>query len=347
MKRIKYIIILILPFVAGCSKPNSSVIPEEFERYIFFSQGLDSKASLIESANSMGEFGVVGFKYDKDKAWAEHKADNPTPNVFYDDASALVPVETLTCNGDGSSSYTPLQGWSNISRYAFFAYYPLGKENVTLVNTDGSEYTGGTPAIKYTMTSAIIRTDMADVMIAPAHTDKYWHSASETNLTGNDIKLSFQHCLSSLGLHIKNSTSGSVTLNSAKIKVDDLMHQDVIIPLDGSARTFGSPISGAKTYTMTVQPTESTLTSIGMVLTDKMILIPQTEDATITVTLEYTRSADGYTTYEGSFTTADLKTALNEGRKHLVYLNFTDSNVEVRQGSGAWVELPEVGNTFN
>jgi hypothetical protein len=77
-----------------------------------------------------------------------------------------------------------------------------------------------------------------------------------------------------------------------------------------------------------------------------MILIPQSEDATITVTLEYTRSADGYTTYEGSFTTA-VKTALNEGTKHLVKLNFTDSNVEVKQGSGAWVEVPEVGNTFN
>ena len=213
MKRIIYIITLILPFVAGCSKPNSSVIPEEFERYIFFSQGLDSKASLIESANSMGQFGVVGFKYDNDKTWAEHKADNPTPNVFYDDASAPVPVETLTCNGDGSSSYTPLQGWSNISKYAFFAYYPIDKSNVTLVNTDGSAYTGGTPAIKYTMTSGVIKDDMADVMIAPAHTDKYWRSGSDNNVNG-DIKFSFEHCLASIGTQAQTPTWRATTSSS-------------------------------------------------------------------------------------------------------------------------------------
>ena len=44
---------------------------------------------------------------------------------------------------------------------------------------------------------------------------------------------------------------------------------------------------------------------------------------------------------------SELDALLMEGRKNLVYLNFTDSNVEVKQGSGAWVEVPEVGNTFN
>ena len=356
MKRIIYILAFILPFMAGCSKPNSSVTPEEFERYIFFSQGIDTKASLIESAGTMAKFGVVGFKYDDAKTWAEHQASNPTPNVFYDDASALVPVETLTCSSDGSSTYTPLQGWSNLSKYAFFAYYPIDKDNVTLVNTDGSEYTGGTPAIKYTMTSGVIQDDMADVMIgydaddvreAPAHTDKYWHSGSDNNVNG-DIKFSFKHCLASLGLHMKNSTSGSVTLKSAKIQVKDLKHQDIIIPLDGSAPTpSASPISGTRTCIVSVDDAEKTLTSTGVELADKLIFIPQNQNAKVTVTVEYTRYADGYTQLDGSFTTAELNTDLIQGKKSLVYLNFTDSNVEVKQGSGAWVEVPEVGNTFN
>jgi hypothetical protein len=348
MKRIIYILASLLPLMTGCSKSNSSATPEEFERYIFFSQGIDTKASLIESANTMGKFGVVGFKYDNDKTWANHKAGNPTPNVFYNDQGTLVSVEELTCSSDGSSSYTPLQGWSNISRYAFFAYYPIDKDNVTLVNTDGSAYTGGTPAIKYSMTSTLIRNDMADVMVAPAHTDMYWRSASETNVNGNDIKFSFQHCLASVGLHIKNSTSGSVTIKSAKIKVQGIRHQDIIIPLDGSDPTPSvTPITGAKTCVLAVKDAEQSPTSTGIELTDKLIFIPQTEYMTLTVTVEYTRSADGYTSYDGSFTSADLKTVLMKGRKSLVYLNFTDSNVEVKQDSGAWVEVPEVGNTFN
>ena len=347
MKRIIYILSFILPFMAGCTKPNSSVTPEEFDRYIFFSQGIDTKASLIESAGTMAKFGVVGFKYDDAKTWAEHQASNPTPNVFYNDQGSPVSVEELTCSSDGSSTYTPLQGWSNISKYAFFAYYPIDKSNVTLVNTDGSVYTGGTPAIKYTMTSGVIKDDMADVMIAPAHTDKYWRSGSDNNVNG-DIKFSFKHCLASLGLHIKNSTSGSVTLKSAKIEVKDLKHQDIIIPLDGSEPTPSeSPISGTRTCLVSVDDAEKTLTSTGVELADKLIFIPQTPYAKVTVTVEYTRSADGYTPFDGSFTTAELNTVLMQGRKNLVYLNFTDSNVEVKQGSGAWVEVPEVGNRFN
>ena len=98
---------------------------------------------------------------------------------------------------------------------------------------------------------------------------------------------------------------------------------------------------------MSVDDAEKTLTSTGVELADKLIFIPQTPYAKVTVTVEYTRSADGYTPFDGSFTTAELNTVLMQGRKNLVYLNFTDSNVEVKQGSGAWVEVPEVGNTFN
>lgn len=348
MKRIIYIIALILPFMAGCTKSNSSVTPEEFERYIFFSQGIDTKASLVESAGAMGQFGVVGFKYDNQTDWGTYKAGNPAPNVFYnDDGTSVASVETLTCSNDGSASYTPLQGWSNISKYAFFAYYPIDNENVTLVNLDGTSYTGGTPAIKYALSSSLIRESMVDVMIAPAHTDMYWHSASETNVTGNDIKFSFEHCLACLGLHIKNTGTGTITLKSASMTVSDLKHQDVIIPLDGSECTFGAAISGSKTCSMVLTDAEKTPTSSGVEISDKLIFIPQTEYAKITVTVEYTRSAEGYTTYEGTFTSDELNTLLTQNRRSLVYLNFTDSNVEVKQGSGAWVEVPEVDNTFN
>ena len=96
MKRIIYWAALILPLLAGCTKPSSypdAPAPEQYDRYIFFSYGVETKADLIESAAGLdGEtFGVVGFKYDfydkdgKEVFWKDHKNTNPTPNVFYDE----------------------------------------------------------------------------------------------------------------------------------------------------------------------------------------------------------------------------------------------------------------------
>lgn len=345
MKRIIYIAALLLPLISGCSKQNSPQTPEQYGKYIFFSHSVDTKAALIESAEAMGQFGVVGFKYDKSTSWDSHKAANPTPNVFYEG------VETLTCDTYGSASYEPLQGWSNTKKYSFFAYYPLESDYVTLVNTDGTSYTNGTPAIKYSVNADDLNASMIDVMTAPAHTDKYWNSSSDNNIDNSDITFAFVHRLSALGLHIKNSTSGTITLNSAAITISGLQHQNIIIPLDGTTTRHGSDdavISGSKTCSVALADSEKSTTSTGVELADKLIFIPQTEEATITVTLGFTRSADGYTAYDDTFTSPSLTTELSEGKKHMIYLKFTDSTVEVEKlTSGAWVDIPEVEDTFN
>lgn len=353
MKHIIYITALLLPFMAGCSKPNSSVTPEEFERYIFFSQGIDTKVPLIESADAMGQFGVVGFKYGKTMTWDEYKTTDPAPNVFYNDESTSpVTVETLSCNGDGSSSYTPLQGWSNISRYAFFAYYPFGDDNVVLVNPDGSTYIGGTPALKYTMNATnaqALKNSMADLMTS-YNKDLYWSSSTDNNLVGDDVKLTFTHKLSSLGVNLKNSTSGAVTVNSLYISVSQIQHKQIIIPLDGSPASYGdtdAPVSGNMTCQMTLSDTDKIITSSGVEISDKLIFIPQSEDLRISITVGYTRSVQGYTEYFDTFSSSLLYTKLEEGNKYLIYLTFTDSTVEVKQGSGAWSDAPTVDNTFN
>lgn len=348
MKSIKYIVALFLPLLVGCIKPDTGVDSENTGKYIFFSQGVETKVPLTESVGAMGQFGVVGYKYDATGSWNTYKNSNPLPNVFFSEADEIVPVETLICNEDNlTASYTPLQGWSNTRKYAFFAYYPLAS-NVVLVNTDGSAYTGGVPAIKYTLDPDDLQASMADVMVAPAHTDKYWYSASQNNVTDGDIKFSFQHCLSCLGLKIKNSSAGSIELNSVTVTVSGISHQDIVISLDGPERIYGSAMSGEKVCDLTLLDSEKEVTADGIELQDKLILIPQSEDLSVVVSIEYTRSAPGYVSYTDTFTSGIVTTTLTANRKHIICLNFTDVTVEVYGIANAgWTEVPRVDSTFN
>ena len=101
MKRLIYITILSILLPLGCSKPSPAPAPapEQYDRYIFFSHGVETKASLIESAADLNgkAFGVVGFKYDFDKAWETEKA-TATPNVFADTP------ETVDVSADGTTT---------------------------------------------------------------------------------------------------------------------------------------------------------------------------------------------------------------------------------------------------
>ena len=111
MKRLIHITILSVLLLAGCSKPSPAPAPapEQYDRYIFFSHGVETKASLIENAEGLNgkAFGVVGFKYDfydkdgNEVFWKDHKNTNPTPNVFYDEV----------VNSEGTSTYdiTPVE----------------------------------------------------------------------------------------------------------------------------------------------------------------------------------------------------------------------------------------------
>ena len=133
MKRIIYITISTLLLLSGCSKPSPAPAPapEQYDRYIFFSHNVETKASLIEYASDMSgkSFGVVGFKYDERTDWATYSTTEvngnlPEPNVFYDDDNTTpIDVETVGVDGTRNCTYAPLQGWSNSKKYTFFAYY--------------------------------------------------------------------------------------------------------------------------------------------------------------------------------------------------------------------------------
>ena len=253
-----------------------------------------------------------------------------------------------------TAEYAPLQGWSNNKKYTFFAFYP----HMPLVNLDGSTpYDGGVPAIKYTNPS-LEKSKMVDVMTSPAYIDKFWKSSAEggNNITSGEVKFAFQHRLSALEVKVMNSSDGDITVTSVTLEVNGLKYSDMTMPLDytekgtSSQTSVETPLSG--TFTLSLGDAGQTFETSPKPeygsLSDKLIFIPQSENVTINVTIEYTRSYDGYSAVEGSKTIEGLTTALVEGQKHLIKLKFTDSTVEVngKVSEEGWVEIPDVNSSF-
>jgi hypothetical protein len=257
---------------------------------------------------------------------------------------------------DGTTAnYSPLQGWSNNKNYAFFAFYP---HDLTLVNRDGSTpYSGGIPAVKYTNPS-LDKSEMTDVMTAPAYIDKFWKSSAEggNNLPSGEVSFTLQHRLSALGVKVMNSSDGDITVKSITLAVSGLRYSDMTLPLDyneegtSTKTTVETPLAGTFTLSLgdTGQTFETSQEPKYGELSDKLIFIPQSENVTINVTIEYTRSAyDEYSEVTGSKTIEGLITALVEGQKQMISFNFTDSKVDVSISKGAWSNKHEVNNSFN
>ena len=350
MKRLIYITILSILLPLGCSKPSlaPAPAPEQYDRYIFFSHGVETKASLIESAAGLDgkAFGVVGFKYDFDKAWETEKA-TATPNVFADTP------ETVDVSADGTNTdYSPLQGWSNNKRYAFFAFYP---HDLELVNTP---YSGGVPAIKYVMDPADLKGSMVDVMTAAPMTDLYWKSASDyhipnsDNSAGGEVNFAFSHRLSCLGLNIANLSAGTITLESVAFKIGGIkFHQAVFSLTDGA--TLATTAANPTTTELPLAFAEGEnliAADATKELSDKLIFIPQEkDDLSIEVTINYIREAvNDYAAYSDNFTTQSLTTKLAQGQKHIVNLKFTDSTVEVigQVSQEGWSKTYDVNSSF-
>lgn len=353
MKRLIHITILSVLLLAGCSKPSPAPAPapEQYDRYIFFSQGVQTKASLIEDVDDMDgqNFGVVGFKYDAATTWSAVKAD-ATPNVFYDEdpdapgSYILTDVESVSVDGT-TTNYAPLQGWANNKRYAFFAFYP---RNMNLVNLGGdTPYSGGVPAIKYVMDPDDLKGSMVDVMTAGHYEDRYWKSSGDNNIENDEINFSFSHRLSCLGLDISNLGTGTINLNAIKLTLSDLRYHQMIIPLDGTGVTKTEAASGNAVLSLDLTGEETLTADKTQELTDKLIFIPQETALSFELEIDYTRVATGYNDNRDSFKTS-LSTQLEEGKKYLINIKFTDSTVDVsaQVTESGWVEIPDVNSSF-
>ena len=84
-------------------------------------------------------------------------------------------------------------------------------------------------------------------------------------------------------------------------------------------------------------------------LSDKMIFIPQSDKISVEVSIGYTRRLSGYTDNTFEVTLDAVETDLQEGQKHIIQLNFTDSTVEIssKVDADGWVDMDDVKDTFN
>lgn len=343
MNRIALIALSAILMMTACNKSESSPAQEESGAYIFFSQRVQTKAPLIGSTASMNgkTFGVVGYKYANTTDWNAVKS-TATPTVF-----ATTP-QPVTCDENGYGTYSPLQGWSNTQKYAFFAYYPT---NATLVNTTG------VPVIKYTLAEDDSATDanemyqsMADVMTATPRTDLYWNSASANNVANGEVTFSFAHRLSSVGVKIKNSTNSAITVSKVDFTVAGIQNKDITIPLDGTAATpvaATTPMSASLSLSLAdADKSIAANTADHVELSDKLIFIPQSGDLTIS---KFQITFKRGTAPAESFIVNDLTTALEEGKKHLISLNIKESTVDVsyKFETNAWTDIEDVYDTFN
>lgn len=352
MKYIIYLITIATVLFVGCNKHDQEPTDSTNGGYIFFSKGLTTKATLLGSDDMINQFGVVGYKYDNSIEWADELNNDPQPTIFGNNIPQVVNMDE-----DGDPIYSPLQGWTNTKRYSFFAFYPLGYSNVTLVDLDGNEYTAqstGTPAIKYSMNVNSPTSSMVDVMIASA-IDKHWNSLTDNNLSNGNVALTFDHCLSSLGLKVKNTSSGPIKLKSVVLKVAGIMYKDIIISLDGDEDKNTTVASGIadNTVDLTLSTTAEAAIASGheKELNDKLLFIPQPNNVSVQVAVEYEREANnGYSGISYSTLIPDteaLTTGLTKGTKHLIHLNFAESTVTATIGTGAWNDSIIVDSTFN
>lgn len=345
MRFIVFYALAFILLITGCDRPDPVPAPEQENGYIFFSSKLETKAGLIEDASEIGQFGVVGFKYDNAMTWNTYKTD-ATPNVFYGEDGKLVDdFETVECDSDGDGTYSPLQGWSNTKKYTFFAYCPIDNEYVEQINSDGSTpYKSGVPYIRYTMDTDSFKDSMTDLMTAE-------HYENLSGASSDNVTFSFDHRLSSLGVNLRNSSDCTIDVDYITLNVSGIRYDQITLPLDGSALPVTTgPEEGidAQEFTMELTSSEKSLSKTGE-LSDKMIFIPQSDKISVEVSIGYTRRLSGYPDNTFEVTLDAVETDLQEGHKHLIQLNFTDSTVEIssKVDAAGWEHTYDVHDTFN
>lgn len=254
------------------------------------------------------------------------------------------------CYGvDGTTAnYSPLQGWSNNKKYAFFAFYP---HNMELVNLDDdTPYSGGVPAIKYTLNTpaeypaegpadgSLIKASMEDVMTAPALIDKFWKSsaAGGNNINNGVVNFEFSHRLSCLGISLKKTSESNIYITSLTLTISGIQNSSTLIPLDMDSQMPDEEELPETQFSITLDDNEKAIEEKEKEIHDKLIFVPQSEAISISITVKYTRQYPSSEEYVDETTITGVTTDLAEGYKHILRLNFADYNVNVTVIKSDW-----------
>lgn len=357
MKRYNILIVLaIVATLVGCNKDINTTTEEwgdvnipldPSKHYIHFDADVSTRGTLIEGTILQDNFYALGYQYRGNWAAAAVLAE---PNVFFNanGTAAQIPQE-VTCS-NGIFSYSPIQAWSG-NTYSFFGYYPTDCERILLF--DNGTVKQGEPYISYTLPNPLSIDGMVDVMTASYKDTGVASSAS--------VALEFHHRLSAIDVGARNyyeheladGTIVPVTIEivDLDINISNIVSTKATIPLDPSKPVVPNPTSSKAgevlfpmvgpsipwaPETIEIEPNTASDRDMRPIIKDKnqpntasIILIPQTEPITGSITLIYMRKyQDSNGNWLYNHVDGDWRTLPNEKDQWVYYQFNAASNTE-------------------
>ena len=143
-----FIAILVLLF-ASCEQETQSTYPNGelpiFRGYMQFSTEVSTRAALATHMRGK-DFGVIGFQYSPTTDWGTAKSTATPMTDFFDQmVSCGSQGGVCTYDVDGTKDGDQYMLWEE-NKYAFFAYYPYGRDGIELSDPSLSN----TPYLTYT-----------------------------------------------------------------------------------------------------------------------------------------------------------------------------------------------------
>lgn len=380
-------LVFVLVALSACEKntgiDDTTSVDVEIPKhgYIFFNTERPTTRATLEQGKLLHNFSVIGYSYPAVNDWNTVKvqASQSSHGVFSQTgASQLVTYDGAT------HSYTPLKPWSVTSKYAFFAWYPTEIEdlNTGATKTVGTTTTPiepkdyeGNPYITYTLptgTDKAARGRMYDVMTAC--------ELDYEKAEGINVPLTMKHRLAALDV-LAISMINPKSLNEAWKLTGDAAYKDndvitvkvteMSLKLESIKTSVKIPLNTNETSEQLVASGSATPTYTGFTLgtipyytgadnnlielvgaNEKLILIPQTEAISATISLSYQILCNGTPIEkDGKTTFTDSETitinGLKEGVYHYMLVTFTKSGILLQAHADESWEEYRVEHEFN
>lgn len=353
--------------------------------YIFFNTERPTTRADLKQGKLTQNFNVIGYSYPAVNDWNTVKvqASQSSHGVF-----SQTGASQLVTYADGVHSYDPLKPWSVTSKYAFFAWYPesldfntgatKAGENNTTINVDPKDYEGN-PYITYNLptgTDKAARELMYDVMTAC--------ELDYEKAEGINVPLTMKHRLAALdvlaismitpkSLNEAWHTNADGTVENVYSDGDVITVQvtEMSLTLESIKTSVKIPLNTDDTSEQLVASGSATPTYTGFTLgtipyytgadndlvqligaDEKLILIPQTEAISATISLKYQILCNGTPiSKDGIVEASDSETitinGLKEGVYHYMLVTFTKSGILLQAHADESWEEYRVEHEFN
>lgn len=190
-------------FLASCEKEpvlqqgDGNYYPI-FRGYMQFSTEVSTRAQLATNMRGK-DFGVIGFQYSPTTDWGTAKSTATPMTDFFNQKVLCGPQGTCTYDVDNIKTGDQYKLWEE-NKYAFFAYYPYGRDGIEL----SSNTAANTPSLTYTYPWA----NKTLVSIYDSENDSGMYdlmTAEDLDCDGSrSVKLDFKHRLFAIEILANN-----------------------------------------------------------------------------------------------------------------------------------------------